>query len=399
MTNFVKLLISILTALQLSACVTQQYGNEDKLIIQNDATQNEIAMTRISLGLGYLKMGNTTQAKLNLEKAKRFAPKLVQVHTAFAHYYDTVGELDLAISAYEEALSIDDQDADTLNNYGVFLCRQDRLDEAESQFLKAIAIPTYLLVSESYENLALCQLKKSRFIKGEEYLSKAIKHNPSSASALLEMARLQYIKADYQQAHAYIKRYEKSTRRFTPTALALSFKVFEKLSDKKTAKNYASMLVKMFPGSYEAKQYLLTGLTEIEADRLAVLYQQANKTKSKKRVVVLSPKKTELPKNQSTHNNIVKEKTVDKHLIKQASSKDVTHEFDPSQSKVVKQTATQKAFKLPVHIIKKGDSLYNISVKYNIQMASLLNWNNISKSKVLYIGDVIYLTNPRMATN
>ena len=59
-------------------------------------------------------MGNTQQAKLNLEKAKRFSPNLVQVHTAFAHYYDTVDEPDLATKAYEHALSINSEDADTL---------------------------------------------------------------------------------------------------------------------------------------------------------------------------------------------------------------------------------------------------------------------------------------------
>ena len=62
--------------------MTQNYGNDkDTPLIENESSKNEIAMTRISLGLGYLKMGNTQQAKLNLEKAKRFAPNLVQVYT------------------------------------------------------------------------------------------------------------------------------------------------------------------------------------------------------------------------------------------------------------------------------------------------------------------------------
>ena len=134
MKKLLPFFIALLSTSTLTACVTQNYGNDkDTPLIENESSNNEIAMTRISLGLGYLKMGNTQQAKLNLEKAKRFSPNLVQVHTAFAHYYDTVGEPDLATQAYEHALSINSQDADTLNNYGVFLCRNEKYAAAENK--------------------------------------------------------------------------------------------------------------------------------------------------------------------------------------------------------------------------------------------------------------------------
>ena len=52
----------------------------------------------------------------------------------------------------------------------------------------------------------------------------------------------------------------------------------------------------MFPNSYQAKQYILNELEHIEADDLAKAYQAANVDTTvslpKKRVVVLSPKKT-----------------------------------------------------------------------------------------------------------
>ncbi|WP_181901685.1 type IV pilus biogenesis/stability protein PilW [Thalassotalea euphylliae] len=257
----------------LSGCVTQNYENSKTPVVQNESSNTEIAMTRISLGLGYLKMGNTTQAKLNLEKAKRFSPNLVQVYTAFAHYYETVGEDELTSASYEKALSLKPDDADTLNNYGVFLCRKERLAEAEQQFLKAIAVPTYLLVSKSYENLALCQLKALNFEKAETYLNKAIDHNPANASILYQMMRLQYAKGQYHQALAYAKRYEKATRRFTPDSLSLSYKIYEALGNQRIAKNYGTMLVKMFPESWHARQYLLNELEQIEADELAEQYR------------------------------------------------------------------------------------------------------------------------------
>ncbi len=293
MVKALKFIVIAASLSTLSACVTQNYQNANTPVVENDSTNLEIAMTRISLGLGYLKMGNTTQAKLNLEKAKRFAPDLVQVYTAFAHYYETVGEDTLTVSSYEKALSIKPDDADTLNNYGVYLCRQDRLPEAEKQFLRAIAVPSYLLVSQSYENLALCQLKAPNFEKAETYLLKAIDHNPSNSSTLYQMMRLMYAKGDYQAALGFASRFEKATRRFNPDSLALTYKIYLQLNDTRTARNYGSMLVSMFPDAYLSKQYLLNQLAQIEPDELAEKYRLLNSTEvvndSNKRVVKLTP--------------------------------------------------------------------------------------------------------------
>ena len=289
-------MLTFLIAVLLSGCVTQSFEDNEP-VVKTQANRDEMAATRISLGLGYLKMGDMSQAKLNLEKAKRFSPNLVQVHTAFAHYYETVGENDLAITSFEEALTIKSDSADTLNNYGVFLCRQNQVDAAETQFLKAIAVPSYLLVAQSYENLASCYLQNDNFEKAEMYLNKTIAHNPNRTSPLLQMVRLKYAMGNYKEARVYLQKFERNTQRFSADSLALSYKVYRKLGQRRTANNYGNMLVKMYPQSWEGKQFLLNGLEFIEADNLANKYQLSQKQKtpqlastSKKRVVKLSPK-------------------------------------------------------------------------------------------------------------
>jgi len=299
---FSKLAIAS-SVLLLSACVTQNYEN-DSPVVENQANLDEMAATRISLGLGYLKMGNMAQAKLNLEKARKFSPELVQVYTAFAHYYEVVGENELTEQSYQKALSIKSDDADTLNNYGVFLCRQNQVDKAEKQFLKAIAVPSYILVAKSYENLSACYLQVDDFDKAEYYLEKAIDHSPNSSGTLFQMVRLQYAKGNYNRAKQYQQKFEKYTRRFTPESLALSYKLHMKLRQGRVAKNYGTMLANMYPQSWEGQQYLLNELELIEADNLAKRYQITQRKKnqftqpsgSNKRVVKLSPgKRKKLP--------------------------------------------------------------------------------------------------------
>ncbi|MCJ8321628.1 MAG: type IV pilus biogenesis/stability protein PilW [Colwellia sp.] len=317
MVKFVQKVVFITSSLLLTACVTQNFDKDTPVIEQNSSDQ-ELAMGRVTLGLGYLNMGNTTQAKYNLEKAKRFDPNLIEVHTAFAHYFETVDEPELAEQSFEKALSIKSNDANTLNNYGVFLCRQENYLKAEQQFLKAIAIPSYLLVSKSYENLASCQLKAGDFEKAERYLSKAITHSPNSSSALFQMIELEYAMGNYKKARRYTQKFEKVTRRFRPASLALSLKVYQKLGNQKTARNYGSMLVSMYPESWEAKQYILNGLERTEADDLAEKYQEMklknNSKKAKKRVIVLSPHNK--PTTQANQQKTVEAKT---EVVKEAS--------------------------------------------------------------------------------
>ncbi len=292
---------TLLTAVSmslLSGCVTQSFENNEP-IVKTQANRDEMAATRVSLGLGYLGMGDMSQAKLNLERAKGFSPNLVQVHTAFAHYYETVGEGKLAIESFEQALAIEADSADTLNNYGVFLCRQGDVAAAEVQLLKAIAVPSYLLVAQSYENLASCYLQNDDFEKSEMYLNKAIYHSPNRTATLLQMVRLQYAMADYKEGKKFLQRFERNTQRFTADSLALAYKLYWKLGQRRTASNYANMLVKMYPQSWEGKQYLLNELEYIDADSLADKYKSIQKQKNRhlpssstKRVVKLSPKKS-----------------------------------------------------------------------------------------------------------
>jgi type IV pilus assembly protein PilF len=330
-----SLIVAVLSV-ALSACVTQEFENDETPVVKTKANRDDMAATRVSLGLGYLRMGNMSQAKQNLEKAKRFSPEMVQVYTAFAHYYETVGENKLAISSFEQALSLKSDDADTLNNYGVFLCRQDQIEAAEKQFLKAIAVPSYILVAKSYENLSSCFLQKNNFDKAEMYLYKAVMHSPGNSSTLLQMVRLQYAMGKYTQAKSYQQRFEKVTRRFSPQSLALAHKVYLKLGQRLTAKNYGAMLVKMYPQSSEAQQYLLNKLELIEADSLAKRYKLTQisdvDTKSKKRVVKLSPKKA-LPSNVANNSSLVESLVVKSKALQAATVTKVT------TTKIINNTA------------------------------------------------------------
>jgi type IV pilus assembly protein PilF len=246
----------------------------------------------------------------------------------------------------------------------------------------------------------------------------------------------------YSQARIFEQRFEKMTRRFTAGSLALAYKVYFKLGERRIAKNYGTMLVKMFPQSWEAKQYLLNDLAEIEADQLAKRFkqtssQQALASKNKKRVIVLSPKKQAVSKKataqivlakqektkqdvaklDTTKQEITKSETVKQTLIKKAPAKQLPlkplsektlhsqendHQEQAYKESDNKEVAEQTVAEIEktktdpaIHIVVEGDTLYGISMKYNLKMSSLRRWNGLKKSERLYVGNVLLLIDPK----
>ena len=55
------------------------------------------------------------------------------------------------------------------------MCGIGEYDRAAEELLKAIAIPSYIRVAESYENLALCAIEFDDFENAEKYLKSALK--------------------------------------------------------------------------------------------------------------------------------------------------------------------------------------------------------------------------------
>ena len=103
----------------------------------DDFDQKKAAKTRVSLGLTYLKNGNFSQAKYNLDKALEFAPRSADAHYGLAYYYQTVGEMASAETSFQTAMDFEPNNADIANSYGAFLCQLGKYPKAKEYFLKA----------------------------------------------------------------------------------------------------------------------------------------------------------------------------------------------------------------------------------------------------------------------
>lgn len=267
--------IALSSVLALTGCVSEQsYVGSDKPVSDRSFDNIEAARTRISLGLNYLRRGDTSQAKYNLERARSFAPNSAEVYSALAYYYQSVGEEKQAEEYFRLAIQKDANYADAYNNYGAFLCQLHRYDEAEQLLLKAISRPGYIRVAESYENLALCQLQQNNFSKAKSYLESSVSHNTTRITSLTMQAGLSYAMGDNRAAKNQLDRISRLGRVSARTVL-LSYLIAEKNGDRDTMQSAEQLLLTLYTDTPETRLLLQGRLADSEFEQLRERYKDS----------------------------------------------------------------------------------------------------------------------------
>jgi type IV pilus assembly protein PilF len=202
------------------------------------------------LGLAYMEQGNNEEALKKLKHALELNPDSASANHYIAELYRKLGKTREAETHYRKALSLTPSDPMLLNNYGVFLCSQQRLDEALEKFQAAVKQAFYKTPEVAYDNAGLCALQIPDTAKAEEYFRNALRLNPRMPDALYELADLSFKQGKYLHARAFVQRYL-DVAKPNPQILWLAVRVERKLGDKAAAAGYAKQLRKRFPTADE----------------------------------------------------------------------------------------------------------------------------------------------------
>lgn len=369
-------IVILIFSLLLSACVSQNNGGKD-----GDFDPVTAAKTRISLGLTYLKNGNYTQAKVNLDKALDYAPRLADTHYSIAYYYQVVGENERANQAYQKALDLAPNNADIANTFGAFLCQQGQYEKSKRYFLKAVNNNNYASAAETYENLALCSQSQSKSDEAIEYLQTAVKHQPNRTKSLYLLAELQSAKKEWSAAQQSLKSYVKVAS-VSAESLALAMKIERGLGNVQIADGYGQMLVKMFPKHPITRNYLtrLKHRNVLAKSALTASDKAQSDVELVKTIKAAEADVKPVPNSDSQPEKATKPAAVVTEAVQTASV----------ESKLDDLTHTQPRY----HLVKKQENLYRISLQYNVKMARLIEWNNLPEDGAIQVGMKLIVTNP-----
>ena len=137
----------------------------------------------------------------------------------------------MARQAFDQALRLQPNNAEVLNNFGWFLCTRN--DTARGlELLQRAATDTMNATPEKVMlSTGLCYRRMGRNAEAEEYLRRAVLIRPDLIGALYNLALISHERGANQDAENYLNRY---MRMATPTidGLVLGVKVARAMKDK-----------------------------------------------------------------------------------------------------------------------------------------------------------------------
>jgi type IV pilus assembly protein PilF len=209
-------------------------------------TKARAVEVQIEMGRQYMDRGQYETAHDALEKALSMDPSSVDGNTLMAVLYERINRAQNAEKYYKKAVELDADDGATNNNYGAYLCRFKRYDEADGYFLRALDDPFYKTPQSALANAGTCARMAGNTAKSETYFRKALELDPKSAAALYELALISFQKKDFLRARAFIQRFE-SVNPPDASALDLAARIEDQLGDGTAAAKYRERLQTEFP--------------------------------------------------------------------------------------------------------------------------------------------------------
>lgn len=255
--RWVRLLSLVIISVALTAC--------NKANVRNDAGDAGAtgdlgsplvgpspADVYIGLSAAYLQEGNLTEALTNAKKAVIVDPKASNAHYILALVYQRLGQQGAAGESFRKAVAVGPRNPVALNAYGSYLCNQQKYEEADSFFRRALSNPLYSTPWLAWHNAGHCNELAGQFGKAESDYRAALRVNPRFGPSLLSMANMSFQGGNFLSARAYLQRYGEVAKH-TAESLWLGVRTEKQLGDKDQMASYSLKLKARFPDSEQAK--------------------------------------------------------------------------------------------------------------------------------------------------
>lgn len=239
--------VLLVLVLSLISCATTMGESDVPSLPRNP----QAAAANVRLGVIYMQQGKMLLANTKLKRALAQDPSSSLVYWTNALLEEKLGELETAEKYFSKAVRLDKNDSEAHNNFGAFLCRLERVEEALAEFQFAIDNPLYQTPEYAYTNAGVCLIQQNDTARAHGYLLQALEVNKSYPAALYQMALLNYGEGRYTRARDYLQKLGSKARN-NPKVLWLCAVTERQLGNLFEANRCALQLRKNYPLSREA---------------------------------------------------------------------------------------------------------------------------------------------------
>lgn len=192
----------------------------------------------------------------SFQRAANEDPHLASAHFARATIYAQLGQTTAAVEAYEQALAIDPNHAESRHNLAVLRADQGRLPEAIA-LLQSLHHYTPAL-----ETLSLFYAKQGQYQAAEQSLQQAIKESPNTASLQRNLGSLYMRQGLYPAAENALSRSWQLDSTQVETARLLGL-LYQQTRRSERAVSYFHRVISEQPAHIEAHYNMATALSAL----------------------------------------------------------------------------------------------------------------------------------------
>lgn len=248
--KIVTVLALLVVSSVLGSCVTTTTGG-----FMVDASEDRAAADYIQLALAYFDNDDMAGARRHVNNALDIDDRLSDGYMVLAMIFQREGDLDLADSNFQRAISLDRDNSRARNNYAAMLFSEERYRESYEQ-LEVVANDTsYEGRSLVFEGLGRSALRLNRQDEAKEAFERALQLNDKLYIAPLELALIHFEQQDYVSALQYYRIYL-TTIQFlqlphTPRALLAGIQIEGYFKNDELVENFTLVLSTLYPNSPE----------------------------------------------------------------------------------------------------------------------------------------------------
>ena len=249
--------IALAIAALVAAACSSQSTVETKPVTDNQAADGRRrAEVHSALAGEYYQRGNFAVALQETRLAIKDDPTYVGAYNMQGLVLMELKEDGPARESFAQALRIQPNNSEVLNNYGWFLCTRNEAQRGLDMMQKATTDNMYPTPEKAYLSIGLCLRRLGRNAEAEASLRRAVLIRPDMIGALYNLAELTYEAGRPKEAENYLLRYMRLTSQPSFDALVMGVKIARARNDSGAEQSYLQQLRRRFPDAPETAQLL-----------------------------------------------------------------------------------------------------------------------------------------------
>jgi type IV pilus assembly protein PilF len=227
----------------------------DHITASDESEASRRSQVRMELASAYFGRGQLTTALDEVKLAINADPTNAAAFNLRGLIYASLGDDALAEDSFRRSLQLSPRDADTMQNFGWYLCQKRRYPEADAMFQQALEVPQYREAPRTLLTRGVCQARAGQWQQAEESLMRSYEIDPANPATSVNLTEVLYRRGEYERARFHIRRVNSNPDLANAETLWLAARIEKRLGNLQGVQNFGTQLRSRFPQSRQASAF------------------------------------------------------------------------------------------------------------------------------------------------